>query len=292
MEINIAPEGSGEAIEATDQDFEAKVIHRSQEIPVLVDFWAPWCEPCKTLTPVLEKLAKQYEGRVELVKVNMDESPMLAQVLRIQSIPAVKLFLNGAIQDEFMGAYPEPEVVQFLENNLPSEAVEDAVLGMQMLQQGDSAGAARIFEQVLASDPKNPVALIGSGHLRVDDGDLDGARELVAQINEVDLEKITERQQLERLLGALRARIYLNGHVEPAPEQPTEKAGKFAQACRAALEGNHGPALETFLEFVRTDRKFMDDGGRLAMLAVFDLLPQGHPLVMEYRQKLSSILFS
>lgn len=291
MEINVTPDASAGVVDSTDQDFEAKVINRSQEIPVLVDFWAPWCEPCKTIGPVLERLVGEQEGRFELVKVNMDESPMLAQALRIQSIPAVKLFINGTIKDEFMGAYPEPEIVAFLEKNLPSEAVDDAMQGIQMLQQGDGAGAEGVFTQVLAGDPKNPVALIGSGHLRVDAGDLEGAKELVLTVNEVDLEKLTNRPQMEKLLSALKARIYLNECAEPGQAQPPDRAVQFAQACQGALGGQYETAMEAFLNIVQTDRKFMNDGGRLAMLAVFDLLPQGDPLSIEYRQKLSSILF-
>ncbi|HKI97815.1 MAG TPA: tetratricopeptide repeat protein [bacterium] len=292
MEINVTPESTGNVIEAGDQDFEAKVLERSNQVPVLVDFWAPWCGPCKVIGPVLEKVAKQWGGRFELVKVNVDESPMLAQALRIQSIPAVKLFINGRIQDEFMGAYPEPEVVRFLEHNLPSEQVDDAVAGLQLWQQGDHAGAMHIFDTVLAQDPKNAAALIGRGHCLMDQGDLDGAKDAVANVNAVDLEKLTDRQQLEKLLAILHGRIYLTEAAEADDSAQGEVAAKFTGACQAALTGQFERALTDLLDIVRTDRKFKDDAGRKAMLAVFDMLPPDSPLLLSFRQKLSNLLFA
>jgi putative thioredoxin len=292
MEINVTPEAPGQIVEAGDQDFEAKVLERSRQVPVLVDFWAPWCGPCKVIGPVLEKLAQQSAGRFELVKVNMDESPMLAQVLRIQSIPAVKLFINGRIQDEFVGAYPEPEVVRFLEHNLPSEQASDAVMGLQLWQSGDHDGAIRVFQQVLKNEPKNPAALIGLGHCRMDEGDLDGAREMIAQVNEAELEKLTERQQTEKLLSILRSRILLTELAAPDGSEPSAVAEKLAEACQAALTSQFERALEALLEIVRAHRKFRDDAGRKAMLAVFDLLPPDSPLLAGYRQQLSNLLFS
>ena len=292
MEINVTEDQSAGVVEATDQDFEAKVIEKSQQVPVLVDFWAPWCAPCKTIGPVLERLAAESNGRFELVKVNMDESPMLAQVLQIQSIPAVKLFINGGIHDEFMGAYPEPEIVSFLEKNLPTEGVGDAVMGLQMLQSGNTDSALQIFEQVLASEPQNPIAQMGMGHILLDQGDLEGARKMASQVNEVELEKLSDRQNMEKLLSALKGRIFLNEHMEPGEEPPGELAKQFYRACQAGLEGKYEAALDAFLAIVKSDRKFKKDGGRLGMLAVFDILPLHSPLTADYRQKLSSILFS
>ena len=292
MEINVAKETPGQIVEAGDQDFEAKVIERSTKVPVLVDFWAPWCGPCKVIGPVLEKLSKQWAGRFELVKVNMDESPMLAQVLRIQSIPAVKLFINGQIQDEFVGAYPEPEVVRFLDHNLPSEKVEDAVQGLRLWQAGDNAGAMRVFLPVLQNEPKNAAALIGMGHCLLDEGNLEGAKEAAAKVNEADLEKLGERQQLEKLLSILRSRIFLNEACQPPAGTSGPLDEQLRAACQAALTGQFERALEPLLNIVRTDRKFRDDMGRKALLAVFDLLPPDSPLRSTYRQKLSNLLFA
>lgn len=292
MEINVTPQPDSGVIDSTDQDFEAKVLVRSQEIPVLVDFWAPWCGPCKVIGPVLENLAQTWKGRFELVKVNMDEAPSLAEMLRIQSIPAVKLFINGAIQNEFVGALPEPEVIRFLETNLPSEEIEDAVMGMNRLQTGDVDGARRIFQGVLASDPKNPVALIGSGHILLDSGDIKGAGDTIAAINEVELEKLTNGPAMEKLLTALKGRLFLTQNADPEETEATGPARKFADGCRAALSGQFETALDSFFEILQSDRKFKGDGGRLGMLAVFDMLPPDSDVSAAYRQKLSNFLFS
>jgi putative thioredoxin len=291
MEINVTPDPSGDVVEAHDQDFEVKVLERSRQVPVLVDFWAPWCGPCKVIGPVLEKLSKSWGGRFELVKVNMDENPMLAQVLRIQSIPAVKLFINGQIHDEFVGAYPEPEIVRFLEHNLPSEQVGDAVMGLRLWQMGDTPKAKQVFEQVLAQEPDNPAALIGLGHCLMDLGDLEGAKVAAAQVNEAALEKLTERHEMEKLLAVLRSRTFLTESAQPG-EGPAELAEAFSAACQQALTGQFEPALERLFEIVRKDRKFREDIGRKAMLAVFELLPPDSPVLATYRQKLSNFLFS
>ena len=191
-----------------------------------------------------------------------------------------------------MGALPEGEVERFLEHNLLSEAVEDAVLGMRMLEAGDGQGAAQVFRRVLEGEPKNPVALIGMGQALLEQGDLDAAREFVALVNEVELEGLTERQQMEKMLTSLKARIYLTENAEPNRAGPVELATTFSQACQAALLGDYEAALEAFLHIVKTERKFNDDGGRKGMVAVFDLLPPNSPLTQTYRQKLSSILFA
>ena len=292
MEINVSQEPDSGVINATDQDFEAKVLVRSQKIPVLVDFWAPWCGPCKVIGPVLENLAQTWEGRFELVKVNMDESPALAEMMRIQSIPAVKLFINGAIHNEFVGALPEPEIIRFLEESIPSEEIEDAVVGMDRLQSGDVEGALRIFQDILSSDPKNPVALIGKGHILLDQGDIKGAREMISSVNEVELEKLSNQQNMEKVLTALKGRIFLSENADPEDAETAGPARKFADACRAALSGQFETALDSLFEIVQSDRKFKGDGGRLGMLAVFDMLPPDSDLTAAYRQKLSNFLFS
>jgi putative thioredoxin len=183
-------------------------------------------------------------------------------------------------------------VVRFLEHNLPSEGAGEAVSGLDLWRAGDIAGAIRAFSEVLREEPKNPVALIGLGHCMVDQGDLEGAREKMAAVNEAELDRLPDRPQMEKLLASLKGRIFLLEHAAPDGGDASELTLRFGQACQAALDGNFEPALETFLGIVRSDRKFKDDAGRRGMVAVFDLLPPQHPLTQAYRQKLSTILFS
>lgn len=281
---------------ATDADFQQVVLEGSRTTPMLVDFWAPWCGPCKVIGPLLEKLAAEWGGKFQLVKVNMDENPMIAQAFMIRSIPTVKLLMNGEIRDEFVGAYPEPEIRKFLEKNLPSAPQEGASNGLRLWQEGRRPEAVAVFESVLAADPKNPVALVGMGHHRIEQGDLAGAREVVDQVSEFALDKQIDRAAAEAALSALRARVFLaenagNGAGEK-PAGADDLETRFAAACRAAVEEAYEEALEGFLAIVKKDRKFRKDGGRVGMLAVFDLLPKDSPLLATYRNQLSSLLFS
>ncbi len=287
-------------VDAGDANFQQVVIDASHEVPVLVDFWAPWCEPCKVIGPVLEKLAAEYQGKFKLVKVNMDENPMLAQALMIQSIPAVKLIADGAIKDEFMGASPEPEIRNFLEKNLAPLAApeDDASAGLGLLAMGDRAGALRIFQANLADKPNDAVALIGMGTLALEEGNLEQAKQALEAVVEDDLGNLSDKTVPLRFLAALRSRLFLieqaetrNSEGEP-PEAEGDIEARFTGACGNALEGGFEEALESLLKIVREDRKFRDDGGRKAMLAVFDLLPPDSELGNSFRSQLSSLLFS
>jgi len=285
--------------EASDADFQAAVLEKSHQVPVLVDFWAPWCGPCQVLGPVLEKLAVEGQGRFHLVKVNMDTSPMLAQLLRIQSIPAVKLFINGELRGEFMGAYPEPEIRRFLDQRLPSEAHHEAVDALHELDRGGADAAVQRLQAALARDPKDPAALIGLGMYHLQQGELAQAREMAERVSEVAVDQSAAVNGVKPRLAALRAGIFLSENAgDPAQaqarlaEREDDLDARFALGCTLALAGDFEAALEHLLYVVRRDRKAHDDGGRKGMLAVFDLLPPDSPLAQTYRNRLSSILFS
>lgn len=282
---------SASTYDATERDFETTVLQKSFEVPVLVDFWAPWCQPCLTLSPTLEKLAAESEGRFVVAKINVDENQALAQALQIRSIPAVKLIVDGQLRDEFMGALPEPQLREFLEHNLPSESEREAKAGIGELRSGHGEEAEAKFREILTSDPNNNRALVGLGLILVDRGDLDEARQL--------MERAVEEDDIRRELAQLRGKVFLHENAGPAEElraklaqDPNDLEAKFALACTDAVEGRHTDALEAFLEIVRTDRKFREDAGRKGMVATFDILPPESELADTYRGKLSSILFS
>ena len=298
MSNDMSNDMSSHAIDASDADFQQVVLEASREVPVLVDFWAPWCGPCKVIGPVLEKLAGEANGGFKLVKVNMDESPMLAQALMIQSIPAVKLFVNGAIKDEFMGAYPEPEIRNFLEKNLPSPSDQGAESGLQQFAEGDKEKALEMFQQALKEDPDNTVALIGMGNYHFDKGNTEEARGIAERVSESDLDRLPDKAEVEKSLAGLRAKLYLWDNLQACTDADNGGAeagglgARLREGCELALEGAHEEALKRFLSIVQEDRSFMEDVGRKAMVAMFDLLPNDSELTYGYRNKLSSLLFS
>ena len=283
-----------QTLTATDANFQVTVVEKSREIPVLVDFWAPWCGPCKVIGPLLEKLAEEMKGRFLLVKVNMDENPMIGQALMIRSIPTVKLIINGALHNEFVGALPEPQLRAFLEENLPTHSDNEAASGLDLWYMGQKPQAIQTFQQILMEDAENPMALIGMAlHMLESDGDLEQIQAIHEKVSVMDLDKLPDKSQVEKAIGEVKALLFLKKHTgQNGQEANPELAEKLTAACRFALEGAYEDALKQFLEVVRKDRKFRDDAGRLGMLAVFDLIPREDPLQQTYRSQLSSLLFS
>ncbi|MDH5751753.1 MAG: tetratricopeptide repeat protein [Deltaproteobacteria bacterium] len=279
--------------DVAEKDFEAQVLEKSRQVPVLVDFWAPWCQPCKTLGPVLESLAAKFSGRFHLVKVNMDESPVLAQLLQIKSIPNVKLFVDAKLRDEFSGAYPEAEIEKFLNYHLPPAPAQEAPEGQQGLEalaSGNLTDALPRFQKALEDDPEDISALLGLGFYYLEQGEPDKAREFAEKLKTADFEKNPDGKNLGKMASRLSSTLYL---YENANKPPAGKhSDDFRHACESALKGGHKEALETLLGIVGKDRSFGKDAGRLGMLAVFDLLEGDSPLLAEYRTRLSNILFS
>lgn len=273
-------------IDATDATFEVDVIESSRRRPIVVDFWAPWCQPCLILGPTLERLTA--EQGVTLVKVNIDENPGVAQAFRVESIPAVKAFKDGRVTSEFLGAQPEEEVRRFVSALAPSEADRLAEAGAAALKAGDMVDARRFLEAALARDPRHGRSTGALAAVLIEEGDLDGAEALIDRMpGEPMVKRQASRLRFERgVIG--------NDETEMAARveaDPNDVAARYALGCHFGRRGQLVEALELFLEVVAIDRKYMDDGGRQAILQVFDLLGDQHPVTREFRPRLASLLF-
>jgi putative thioredoxin len=284
--------------DTTTQAFVKDVIEESKRQPVLVDFWAPWCGPCKQLTPVLEKAVKAAKGKVKLVKMNIDEHPAIPGQLGIQSIPAVIAFANGQPADGFMGALPESQVVAFLErltkDRIGGEAQDLLKAADAALVEGDPGAAADLYAQLLAEDSGNVHALAGLARCYVETGALDQARQT--------LDMVPEAKRNEAAVAAARAALELADQAKnlgPIAELEQKVAAnaldhqaRFDLAVALNGKGRRMEALEHLLSIVKRDRKWNDDGARKQLVQFFDAWGPTDDATVEGRKRLSSILFA
>ncbi len=294
---------AGDSIKDTDTaGFAEDVIRASMEVPVLVDFWAPWCGPCKQLGPLLEKVVTAAAGKVKLVKVNIDENQPIAQQLRIQSIPAVFAFQNGQPVDGFVGALPESQIRDFVERLAggaigPTPVEAALAAGQAALDGGDAVAAAEAFGAVLEADPENAAGLAGLVRCRLQQDRIDEARAVLdllpAQPGEpADVAGARAALALAEEAAAaadsgetaeLRQRLEAN---------PKDHDARFELATALNAAGQREAAADALLEIVRLDRNWNDQAARKQLLKLFDAWGATDPLTVETRRRLSSILFS
>ena len=284
--------------DTTTQTFVKDVIEESKRQPVLIDFWAPWCGPCKQLTPVLEKAVRAAKGKVKLVKMNIDEHPAIPGQMGIQSIPAVIAFVNGQPADGFMGALPENQVMAFLErltkDRIGGEAKDLLKAADAALAEGDPAGAADLYAQLLAEDNTNVNALAGLARCYVETGAIDQAKQTLALVpdskrNEASVLAataaldLTEQAKSLGPIGELEQKVAAN---------PLDHQARFDLALALNSKSRRLEALEHLISIVKRDRKWNDDGARKQLVQFFDAWGPTDEATIEGRKRLSSILFA
>jgi putative thioredoxin len=284
---------SPHVITVTAANFRAVVIEGSYERPVLVDFWADWCAPCRMLMPMLAKLAEQYGGRFLLAKIDTEAEQALAAQFGIRSLPTVQLFRNGQAVDQFMGALPEPQVREFLDRHIPRASDGLLQQAQAAMASGDLAGARTFVDRARIEDADNKRLPLIEVQLLATSGEIAKAMEA---IDSLPLEFVNDPE-----VAALRGQLSFAGAIAGAPDaaelsarldvDPRDSEARYQLAAHRVLRGDYEGALDHLLELMKRDRAYGEDAGRKGMLAVFDLLGGGNELVARYRAKMMNALY-
>jgi putative thioredoxin len=277
-------------IEVNEHDFAAQVLQRSHTTPVVVDFWAPWCGPCRTLGPTLERLAGEAKGDFILAKINVDNNQRLAQSFGVQGIPAVKAFRDGQVVEEFTGALPESQVRAWLKRVVPSPS-DSLVAAAAALEQTDPDEAAARYRIALGEDPANSMALFNLGRLLVRQGDPEGV-EALGQV------PAGTPQYAGAQAWLTLAKLFEQaGNADPAQleqqiaSNPSDLEARYHLAAQLIWAGHYADAIAQLLAIMERNRAFRDDSARKGLLALFQALGDQDPLAAEGRRKLANLLF-
>jgi putative thioredoxin len=298
LQTGEAPATNGLVKDTTTQTFVKDVIEESKRQPVLVDFWAEWCGPCKQLGPVLEKVVRAAKGKVKLVKMDIDKHPSIPGQLGIQSIPAVFAFVNGQPIDGFLGALPESQVTAFIErvtkDRIGGEEKDLLKTADDALANGDAAGAAELYAGVLAQDSSNVAALAGLARSYVRTGALEQAKQTLALVPEAKRNdaavaaaraslEVAEQAQAVGPIAELEQKVAAN---------PLDHQARFDLAVALNSKGRRQEAVNNLIEIVKRDRKWNDDGGRKQLVQFFEAWGPTDEATVDGRKRLSSVLFA
>ena len=284
--------------DTTSASFKADVLEPSKSVPVIVDFWAAWCGPCKQLTPMIEKVVRSYGGKVRLVKVNVDENQAIAAQLRVQSLPTVYAFRDGQPVDGFVGVQPESAIKAFVDRLVADDAElgigEILRAGEQLLEQDDLQGAAEAFASVLQEDRTNGEALAGLAACYLKSGDTERAKQTLALVPP-DKQGLAAVRSIEAAIQLAEKSSDAGDLValrRALADNPKDYQARFDLAVGLAATGDRADALDLLLDLVRMDRKWNEEAARKQLLQLFDAWGPKEPLVAEGRRRLSAILFS
>lgn len=296
---NLAPAGgaapAGVIKDGTDAGFMADVIEASRETPVIVDFWAPWCGPCKQLGPAIERAVTAARGKVKLVKIDIDQHPQFAGQLRVQSIPAVFAFVGGRPVDGFTGALPESQIKAFVERlaaQAPADAADELIAaGREALEAGDLNTAAQAFARVLQADPQDVRALGGMARVYLEGGDPERAAEIVAMAPEGAKDPGLESVRAALALASA-APAETDAFEARLAADPADHEARFELARALAGAGRLEAAMDHLLQIIAADREWNEGAARAQLLTVFEAAGAASDLARQGRRRLSAILFS
>lgn len=279
-------------VEVSQNDFQQQVVEKSRELPVLVDFWADWCAPCKMLLPVLLRLAEEYQGKFRLAKVNTDVERGLAEQHGIRSLPTLRLYRHGEVVEEMLGAQPESTLRELLDNYIERESDRSLEQALALAAEGRRAEAVELLARAWEEDPGNLRLPLEYARLALEDGQLERAGKVLDELPR-ELRSSPQATSLRALLDMARATEHapsteaLQATVDADPDQ---SEARYQLAARRLLEGDYDQALEQFMELLKRDRNWGDGAARKGLLAVFELLGEDDERVGRYRRQMFALL--
>jgi putative thioredoxin len=284
---------SGMIVNVTEANFQKEVAEVSMEKPVIIDFWAPWCEPCRQLTPILEKLVKEKKGRVVLAKVNVDEAQNLAQQFQIEGIPAIRIVLRGQLRGGFDGVRPEEQLVQLFEQLAPPDAADRDLAQAKKLESTNPAQAEALYQKILEKQPERPEAQLGVARCLVEQNKTD---EALTYLEGLTLEGDASAEAEKIKSGIYFRKLATPGEDEATlrrriAEEPKSARPSFDLGCLLAARGDYEAALAALLQAGERDYTLANGQVREVMVKIFYALGANHPLANEYRARLATLLY-